>query len=118
MRGPSVPTPEEVAAAEAALFRTVEAIDPGTGAVTRRRVEAPLYRDYLASRAAHEAARARYAEAQEEAQRSEDGRRSWPMIAGTHQLAVRQAYDRWRAAGADQVERALAVLARAGLSPT
>jgi len=111
------PSPEQLAEAEAVLYHTVETADPGTGEVTRRPVETPLYRDYLTHRAAHEAARAAYAEAHHAAHSTPSGKRTWPMLASTLQLPVKQAYDRWRAGGADKVERALAILARGPSRP-
>lgn len=111
------PTPEQLAEAEAVLYHMVETVDPGTGEVTRRRVETPLYSYYLTHRAAHEAARAAYAGAHQEAQSTPTGKRTWPMLASTLQLPVKQAYDRWRAGGADKVERALAILERGPSHP-
>ena len=55
--------------AEAVLYRTVQAVDPETGETTLRRVETPLYRDYLANQAAYHKARAAYADALQEAPR-------------------------------------------------
>jgi hypothetical protein len=117
MRSPpdSPPAPEPSlaelrSAAEALLFHTVHVVDPATGASTARRVETPLYRQYLDLRAEHAAARATYEAAHHEAQRSP----VWPLLAGALRLPVQQAHERWRAAGAEQVEQALAILARVG----
>lgn len=98
------------AAAEALLFRTVETVDPATGATLRRRVPTPLYREVRERRAEYEAAKAAYAAAHAEAQKSAAGRGSWPMLGPALQLPVKQAHDRWRAAGAEKIERAEALL--------
>lgn len=119
MQTPPEPPPdpalaEQRSAAEALLFHTVEVVDPATGTATSRRVETPLYRQYLDLRAEHEAARAAYEAAHQEAQRSPVRRGSWPLLAGALRLPVQQAHERWRSAGAEQVEQALAILARTG----
>jgi len=102
-----------LAAAEALLYHTIERVDPATGEKTERRVETPLHRDYLKHRAAYEAAKVAYAAAHAEAQKTERGRGTWPMLGANLQLPVQLAQRRWRSAGADQVEEALALLERA-----
>jgi hypothetical protein len=102
----------QVSDAEAVLYRTIQATDPDTGEVYLKKVETPLYRDYLANQTAYHKARAAYTNALQEAEKTEAGRRSWPMIASTLQLPVKQAYDCWRAASADKIEQALAVISK------
>lgn len=97
-------------AAEDLLFAPLAA-EPGARAASRR-VETPLYRDYLERRAAYEAARAAYEAARREAQTTASGRGTWPLLGPALQLPVQQAYDRWRAANAEQIERAVALLGR------
>lgn len=98
------------AAAEALLYRTVETVDPATGVTLRRRVPTSLYREVRERRAAYEAAKAAYEAAHAEAQKTASGRGSWPMLGPALQLPVKQAHDRWRAAGAEKIERAEALL--------
>lgn len=112
---PSDPPPEPSlaerrSAAEALLFHAVDVVDPATGAVTSRRVETPLYRQYLDLQAEHAAARATYEAAHHESR----GSPAWPLLAGALRLPVQQAHERWRSAGAERVEQALAILARTG----
>lgn len=109
MSRPNEPSSAEaLRAAEALLFRSERAAD-GSPA----RTETPLHRQYLELRAAYEAAKAAFAAAQQEAQRTPAGRGTWPLLAASLQLPVKQAYDRWRSAGAERVEQALAVVERA-----
>lgn len=96
--------------ADAVLFRLVDTVDPDTGEVTQKKVESQLYRDYLDNQAAYNAARFGYMGAWQEAQKTTSGKNTWPLIATTLQIPVRQAYDRWRAAGADKVEQAIAIM--------
>ncbi|KYF55944.1 hypothetical protein BE04_06765 [Sorangium cellulosum] len=100
---------KQLSDAEAVLYRTVEVTDPDTGQKTSKRVETQLYRDYLDKLEAYNKARASYTAAFLEAQKTEQGRNTWPLIASTRQLPVRLAYDRWRAAGADKIEQAQAI---------
>ena len=96
--------------ADAVLYRMVDTVDPDTGEVTAKRVETSLYRDYLDNQAAYNSARIGYIGAYLEAQKTTSGRNTWPLIATTLQLPVRQAYDRWRSGGADKVEQAMAII--------
>ena len=108
----------EIKNAEATLYCEVNVTDPNTGEVTRKRIETQLYRDYLEYQRAYNKARMAYTAAMQEAHKTAMGRNTWPLVAGTMQLRVKQAYDRWRAAGASQVEQALAILSqRAGRKP-
>jgi hypothetical protein len=100
----------QLAAADAVLFRNVDMIDDETGESVTRRIESQLYRDYLDNQNAYNAARMGYVGAYLEAQKTTTGKNTWPLLASTLQIPVRQAYDRWRAAGADKVEQAIAIL--------
>ena len=53
-----------------------------------------------------------YSAALQEASKTAAGRNAWPIVAGTLQLPVKQAYDRWRAGGAAKVEEALAIITK------
>jgi hypothetical protein len=96
--------------ADAVLYRVVDSIDEETGATVQRRVETQLYRDYIDNQSAYAMARAVYTGAYVEAQKTTTGKNTWPLLAGTLQLPVKQAYDRWRSAGADRVEQAMAII--------
>lgn len=101
-----------VAAAEALLFRVVERVDPATGERTAARVPSPLYAQYRERKAAYEAARAAYAAAHQEAQRTPAGRATWPMTGAALQLQVKQAHDRLATLRPEAIEQAEALLAR------
>ncbi|WP_394828799.1 hypothetical protein [Pendulispora albinea] len=101
---------KQLADADAVLYRTVDTIDPDTGATTPKRIESQLYRDFLDNVAAYNAARVAYVGAYLEAQKTAAGKNTWPLIATSLQLPVKQAYDRWRSAGADKVEQAMAII--------
>jgi len=103
-------------AAEALLYRTIETIDPASGAPRRERVPTPEYRLYRERRAEYEAAAAAYAAAHREAQTTPSGRSTWPLVGAALQLPVKQARERLLAARAEQIERAEALLARAAAS--
>jgi hypothetical protein len=96
--------------AEALLYREVSVRDPRTGEVTRQRIETQLYQDYLTHQTAYNHARMAYTAAMQKAHKTATGRNTWPLVAGTMQLQVKQAYDKWRAAGAGEIERALATI--------
>jgi hypothetical protein len=104
---------DRLAEAEALLYRTIEVVDPDTGARTRRRTETPRYRQYLELRAALERARAAHTAALREAQQTAAGRNTWPMVGATLQMPVQQALERLRSAGAEAIERAEALLKQA-----
>lgn len=95
--------------AEAVLYRQISQTDPDTGAVTQKTAESQLYRDYLDNQAAYNNTRIAYIGAYLEAQKTAVGRNTWPLVASTQQLPVKTAYDRWRSAGADKVEQAIAI---------
>ena len=108
----------EIKKAEATLYCEVNVTDSNTGEVTMKRIETQLYRDYLEYQRAYNNARIAYTAAMQEAYKTAKGRNTWPLVAGTMQLRVKQAYDRWRAAGASEVEQALAVLSQTAGSRT
>jgi len=91
------------------LFRTVSVSDPDTGEVSQKRTESQLYRDYLDNQAAYGQQRMAYIAAYQAAQATQSGKANWPLIAPTLQIPVKAAYDRWRSAGADKVEQAIAI---------
>lgn len=95
--------------AENYLFRLVDYTDPETGVVTKRKTESEIYRDYIDHQSNYNAARIAYIAAYLEAQKTATGRNTWPMIASTLQIPVRQAYDRWRAEDASKVEQNMAI---------
>lgn len=102
--------------AEALLFRTIELIDPTSGATICRRVETAAYRDYCERRAAFTAARAAYTAAYKAAQTTPIGRRTWPQLAVTLQGPVDAARDRLRAARGEAFEQAEALLERSAVA--
>jgi hypothetical protein len=110
MQEPSPAIVKQLADSDAVLYRTVDSIDPETGETTPKRVETQLYRDYIDNQALYNNARIGYIGAYLEAQKTTMGRNTWPLIATTLQLPVKQAYDRWRSGGADKVEQAMAVI--------
>lgn len=109
-QAPNPAIEKQLADADAVLYRTVDMIDPDTGESVPKRIETQLYRDYLDNQAAYNAARIGYIGAYLEAQKTASGKNTWPLIATTLQLPVRQAYDRWRSGGADRVEQAMAII--------
>lgn len=100
---------KQLSDADAVLYRMINVTDPDTGAVTQKKVETQLYRDYLDNQAAYNNTRIAYIGAYLEAQKTAVGRNTWPLVASTQQLPVKTAFDRWRSAGADRVEQAIAI---------
>lgn len=109
-QSPNPAIEKQLTDADAVLFRLVDTVDPDTGETTQKKVESQLYRDYLDNQATYNAARFGYVGAWQEAQKTTTGKNTWPLMATTLQIPVRQAYDRWRAAGADKVEQAIAIM--------
>jgi hypothetical protein len=101
---------KQLSDADAVLNRVVDITDPDTGVVTQKKVESQLHRDYLDNKVAYNSARVAYIGAYLEAQKTTTGINTWPLIASTLQLPVKAAYDKWRSAGADKVEQALAII--------
>jgi hypothetical protein len=95
--------------AEKFLFRLVDMTDPDTGAVTQKKMESQVYRDYLDNQSAYNNARIAYIGAYMEARKTATGKNTWPMVASTLQIPVKTAYDRWRAADASKVEQNIAI---------
>lgn len=95
--------------AENYLFRLIDVTDSETGEVSKKKVESQVYRAYLDNQDIYNAARVAYMAAYLEAQKTATGRNTWPMLASTLQIPVRQAYDRWRAGDASKVEQNLAI---------
>ncbi|MBX7155320.1 MAG: hypothetical protein K1X91_10175 [Bacteriodetes bacterium] len=93
------------------LFRIVNQTDPDTGAVTPKTIESAVYRDYLDNQSAYQNARLAYVGAYLAAQETPQGKNTWPLVAPTMQIPVKQAWDKWRANFADKVEQNLAILA-------
>ena len=101
---------KQLADSDAVLYRMVAITDPDTGEVSTKKMESTLYRDYLDNQTAYNNARIAYIGAYLEAQKTTTGKNTWPLIASTLQMPVKTAYDRWRSAGADQIEQAQAIL--------
>lgn len=101
---------KQLADADAVLYRTVDMVDPDTGETTPTRIQTVLYRDYLTNQSDYNILSAGYTAAYLAAQETATGRNTWPLIAGSLQLPVRQAYDKWRANGAGKVEEAMAII--------
>ena len=101
---------KQIADATAVLYRTVVVTDPDTGQQSNKTMESQLYRDYLDNQAAYTNARQAYIAAYLAAMASTTTANTWPLLAPTFQIPVKAAYDRWRSAGADQVEQNLAIL--------
>lgn len=102
---------QQIADACAVIYQFVKAPDPDTGELTDQKLETRLYRDYLDNQAAYIDARQAYSDAYLKAQKTAIGRNTWPIVASAFQLPVNNAYEKWRAGGADEVEQALAILA-------
>lgn len=96
--------------ANSVLYRTINVTDPDTGEVTVKTIESQLYRDYQDNQSAYMAARAAYIAAYLDAQKSQSGKSTWPLLAPTLQLPVKSAYDKWRSNFADKIEQALAIM--------
>jgi hypothetical protein len=92
------------------LYRKVNIADPDTGEVTVKVLESQLYRDYQDNQTAYMTARAAYMGAYFEAQKTQTGKSTWPLLAPTLQLPVKSAYDKWRSNFADKVEQAIAIM--------
>lgn len=107
---PNLAIEKQLSDADAVLFRLVDTVDPDTGEVAQKKIETQLYRDYLDNQSAYNMARVGYIGAYIESQKTATGKNTWPLLATTLQIPVRQAYDRWRAAGADKVEQAFAIM--------
>lgn len=105
-RKPDPKIESQLQAAHNVLYRP--RIDPETGA-QEGEIESQLYRDYQDNQAAYFQQRVAYIAHYQEAQATQSGKATWPLLAPTLQIPVRAAYDKWRGAGADKVEQALAI---------
>jgi len=92
------------------LYRTVNITDPDTGEITSKTMESQLYRDYQDNLSRYMSARAAYMGAYLEAQKTETGRSTWPLLAPTLQIPVKSAYEKWRSNFADKIEQSIAIL--------
>jgi hypothetical protein len=101
----------QINAAWSVLFRNVNVTDPDTGEVKQATIETQLYRDYLDNQTAYQNARLAYNQAYLAAHETTQGGNTWPLIAPTLQIPVKQAWDRWRANKADLIEQNLAIMA-------
>ncbi len=77
-------------------------------------VQAPIWATYDANYAAYVQAQAAYQSAYQAAISDPTTKAQWPIVAPTLQLPVKQAFTKWRAEGADQVEAKLAILQTSG----
>ncbi len=100
----------QLEAAHSFLFRTIDQTDPDTGEVKKVTIESQVYRDYLDNQTAYFNARIAYVGAYNAAQETPQGKNTWPLIAPTFQIPVKQAWDKWRANKADLVEQNLAIM--------
>jgi len=94
----------------AVLSRIVEVIDPETGVKSNKPVESTLLTDYNTNYQAYTAAQSVYTAAYLEAQKTQTGKATWPMMAASYQVPVKIAYDKWRSNFADKVEQAQAIM--------
>ncbi|RYY18931.1 MAG: hypothetical protein EOO36_06995, partial [Cytophagaceae bacterium] len=92
------------------LNRKVEQTDPETGEKTTKTVESTLLTDYNTNMIAYNMAQAVYTAAYLEAQKTQTGRATWPMLAPNYQVPVKIAYDKWRSNFADKVEQAQSIM--------
>jgi hypothetical protein len=100
----------QLQAADAVLYRTISEIDPDTGVASPKVVDTPLYRDYKDNQAAYAQQRMAYVSAYLGATATQQGLATWPLVAPTLQIPVKAAFDKWRSAGADKVDQAIAII--------
>lgn len=96
--------------AHSKLYRTVSLKDPDTGETAEKEVETREYRDYLDNEVNYQNARMAYIQAYSAAQETPQGRNTWPLIAPTLQIPVKQAYDKWRSNKANIIEQSIAIM--------
>lgn len=77
-------------------------------------VQAPIWATYDANQAAYIQAQSAYQAAYQAAISDPATKGQWPILAPALQLPVKQAFTKWRAEGADQVEGKLAILQASG----
>lgn len=100
----------QIEAAHNMLYRIVDNTDPDTGEVTKITIETQLYRDYKDNEIAYQNARLAYLQAYLTAQETPQSRNTWPLVAPTLQIPVKQAWDKWRSNKADIIEQNLAIM--------
>ena len=110
VQAPNPAIEKQLADAHAVLYRTINRTDSETGEVETVQAESQVYRDYQDNQSNYFTARAAYIAAYQAAQETASGRSTWPLVAPTLQIPVKQAYDKWRSNNAAQVEEALAVM--------
>jgi hypothetical protein len=91
------------------LHRYAEVTDADTGKKVTRPIESEVYRDYLNNQKSYFDLRAAYIAAYKIAQQTPEGRSTWPLIAPTMEIPVKQAWDKWKGNKADLVEQNLAI---------
>lgn len=92
------------------LFRNIIETDPDTGDAIPKTIESRVYRDYLENQNNYANARIAFLGAYQASRETPQGRNTWPMVAPTLQIPVKQAWDKWRANQADKVEQNLAIM--------
>ncbi|MCX6305684.1 MAG: hypothetical protein NT040_12045 [Bacteroidetes bacterium] len=100
----------QIEAAHSVLYRIIDVTDSDTGVVTKSTVETQLYRDYKDNEVAYQNARLAYLQSYLAAQETPQGRNTWPLVAPTMQIPVKQAWDKWRSNKADLIEQNLAIM--------
>ncbi|MEU6408370.1 hypothetical protein [Microbispora sp. NPDC046933] len=75
----------------------------------------PLYKRYLENQKAYSDATSAFVVAQNRILADPAQRDSWPVLAAPFQTDVDQAFDKWKAQGADEVEAALATVESLGI---
>ena len=101
---------KQLDAAYAVLWRTIKVVDDDTGEDKEVTIETQLYRDYLDNQTAYQNARLAYTQAYLTAQQTPQSRNTWPLIAPTINIPVKQAWDKWRSGKADLIEQNLAIM--------
>lgn len=100
----------QIDAAYSFLYRTIDQTDPDTGEVGQVTIETQVYRDYLDNEKNYQNARLAYLAAYNIAQETPQGRNTWPLVAPTLQIPVKQAWDKWRVGKADLVEQHVSIM--------
>ncbi|UNO40494.1 hypothetical protein [Streptomyces sp. MST-110588] len=105
---------QRIQEAQAVLKREVTVTDDETGKPVQKTVETVMSREYTKLRQKYYSARLSYMMAYLKAQETDSGRQNWPLLGPTLRGPVTGTYDDWRAAHANEVESAIAVLATNG----
>ena len=96
---------------DAVNFLHVKAKDENGNDTT---VQSPIWASYDQNQAAYIQAQSAYQAAYQAAISDPTTKAQWPILAPALQLPVKQAFTKWRAEGADQVEAKLAILQTSG----